>query len=129
MINKRIVVGGGGETDGVFIYFADGSNDFYSRIDIFGGGIGGSEEYDPKEYFNWSLVFSVENRAASQENVVTDATTDLYQPTNTTAADYSQTKAIIPLVRRGSDVSSMGVYVEEISCVNGLPIVQFYKVG
>lgn len=123
MIQKRIVVGGGGGADGVFVYFADGENNFYSRADILDG-------FDSDDDDNWSISFAISDGSTnSSATPLYNNSEGLFLPTDTTVTDYSQSNAIIPIIRGGDVVNTMGTYVEEITCVNGVGIVQFYKVG
>lgn len=118
MITKRIVVGGGGGADGIFVYFADGESKFYKRSDVL-------EDYDSEDNTNWQWTFYVTDGKIDQGSDPNGE--DLDQLYDDTGED--QASASIPIIRNGSDVSTMGTYTEEITCVDGESVVAFYKIG
>jgi len=134
MIQKRIVVGGGGGADGIYIYYADGNNDFLSNSSIL-------EDYDSEENDNWSIEFAVETSTVSfpdpaNPDVVIPSVISFFYEFNDSVPLYDgsptvgQTFYRIPIIRDGVQVNIGGSYRENLYCTSDQQIVaEFVKIG
>ncbi len=105
----------------IYLISRTGAGVFVSRSTIL-------KDFDPQNDDNWSIEIPIVSGAWDTAGTITFADqSDLYDNTGS-----SQTKARIPVIRDSSGspipVAVYGTYHEGIRCVNGSPVVEFYKI-
>lgn len=105
----------------IYLISRTGTGVFISRPTVL-------EDFDPVNDDNWSIELPISGGVWNTAGTITYADqTALYD-----AVGSSQTKARIPVIRdSGGDpipLAVYGTYHEGIRCVNGDPVVEFYKI-
>lgn len=112
-VQKSDIAPKGGLPDGIQFYWQDGTTTFVESSTIL---------ENKGSNTDWSVDLDVSGLAATKTITYSNATA-LYDNTGS-----NQTAARIPIYRDDKFVATYGAYQEGLRCVNGEPVVEFYKI-